>query len=40
LRVQGLTAVGRVTVMRMKMNQERILVARWRWVNGGFHPPA
>jgi hypothetical protein len=39
LRVRGLTSVGRATVERFKMNQDRVLVARRRWIAGGFHPP-
>lgn len=40
LRVRGLTAIGRATVTRLKMNQDRVLVARRRWIAGGYHPPA
>jgi hypothetical protein len=39
LRVHGLTPIGRATVVRLKMNQERMLIARRRWITGGFHPP-
>jgi hypothetical protein len=39
LRVRGLTATGRATVTRLRMNQNRVLIARRRWVAGGFHPP-
>jgi hypothetical protein len=39
LRVYGLTPVGRATIQRLKMNQERVLIARRRWMMGGFHPP-
>jgi hypothetical protein len=39
LYVYGLTDVGRATVVRLKMNQERVLIARRRWIAGGFHPP-
>lgn len=40
IRVEGLTPIGRATIERLKMNQNRILIARRRWVQGGFHPPA
>jgi hypothetical protein len=39
LRVRGLTAIGRATVERLKMNQERVIISRRRWAAGGFHPP-
>lgn len=38
-RLRGRTAVGRATVGRLKMNQERVIIARRRWIIGGFHPP-
>ena len=38
--VHGLTETGRATVLRLKMNRPMIVVARQRWVNGGYHPPA
>ena len=38
-RIQGKTASGRATVVRLKMNRPAIIVARQRWVAGGFHPP-
>ena len=38
-RVQGLTPTGRATVERFAMNQERIVIARLLWVQGGVHPP-
>ena|SRR5258708_2413530 len=39
-RVRGLTAIGRASVARLKMNRSMIVVARQRWVEGGYHPPA
>lgn len=39
LRVRGLTEIGRATVERLKMNQERVIIARRRWIAGSFHPP-
>lgn len=39
LRLEGITAIGRATVSRLRMNQERVLIARQRWITGGFHPP-
>jgi hypothetical protein len=37
--VYGLTATGRATVERLKMNRPAVVFARHRWVSGGFHPP-
>jgi hypothetical protein len=37
--IQGLTPVGRATVERLKMNRPAIVIARKRWVEGGYHPP-
>ncbi|MBZ0302907.1 MAG: HNH endonuclease [Anaerolineae bacterium] len=37
--IRGLTPVGRATVDRLKMNRPAIVVARKRWVDGGYHPP-
>lgn len=39
VRIEGLTAIGRVTVMALKMNNEVILHARQNWVSAGWHPP-
>jgi len=36
--IRGLTAVGRATVERLKMNRPVVIVARQRWVAGGHHP--
>lgn len=38
-RINGLTPCGRATIIRLKMNRPAIVVARQRWVTGGFHPP-
>ncbi len=38
-RVIGKTPVGRATVARLKMNIDRIVVARIIWVRAGEHPP-
>jgi hypothetical protein len=38
-RLEGVTPVGRATVERLKMNQDRVLAARARWVQAGWHPP-
>jgi hypothetical protein len=37
--IEGITAVGRATVARFKMNRPRTVYARQRWVIAGFHPP-
>ncbi|MHB8629199.1 MAG: HNH endonuclease [Aggregatilineales bacterium] len=39
LLLQGLTMVGRATIARLKMNQQRVLTARRRWIAAGHHPP-
>jgi hypothetical protein len=36
--VHGLTPIGRATVARLRMNRSPIVVARQRWVEGGYHP--
>jgi len=38
-RVEGITAIGRATVVRLRMNNPVIVVARRRWVISGWHPP-
>jgi len=37
--VLGLTAVGRATVVRLRMNRRRMVEARKLWVQAGWHPP-
>lgn len=37
--VIGLTACGRATIASLVMNNETVVRARRRWVNGGWHPP-
>ena len=39
-RVQGLTPTRRATVERLRMNQDRLVVARALWVKADGHPPA
>ncbi len=39
-RVQGLTPTGRATVERLRMHQERLVVARSLWVKAHCHPPS
>lgn len=39
LRLRGKTAVGRVTIGRLKMNQQRLVRARRNWIIAGNHPP-
>lgn len=36
--IVGLTAIGRVTVIALKLNNEIIANARQNWVNAGLHP--
>jgi len=35
----GLTAVGRASVERLRMNREELVRARRRWTSAGWHPP-
>lgn len=37
--VQGLTPTGRSTVEALKLNRERLVRARGKWVQVGWHPP-
>ena len=37
--IVGLSAIGRATVNRLKMNQPRMLIARREWKKTGSHPP-
>ena len=36
----GTTAIGRATVAALQLNRERLMNARRRWIQGGWHPPA
>ncbi|MBD2539580.1 HNH endonuclease [Coleofasciculus sp. FACHB-SPT36] len=38
-RVEGLTVIGRATIVRLRMNNPVIIAARRRWVVSGWHPP-
>ena len=35
----GKTPTGRVTILRLRMNRERVVTARKNWVRAGAHPP-
>lgn len=35
----GHSTIGRATIVRLKMNQERVVRARQIWVAAGKHPP-
>lgn len=37
--VIGLTPTGRATIARLNMNRDRLVEARWLWVQAGWHPP-
>ena len=39
LRLRGLTAVGRATIIALNINNEVVVDARRRWVSVGWHPP-
>lgn len=38
-KIEGLTAIGRGTVIVLRMNNAVLVSARRRWVSGGWHPP-
>jgi HNH endonuclease len=38
-KVEGITAIGRATIIRLRMNKPVIIVACKRWVISGWHPP-
>ncbi|HBE50780.1 MAG TPA: HNH endonuclease [Cyanobacteria bacterium UBA11369] len=38
-RIEGLNAVGRATIVCLRMNNPVIIVARSRWTLGGWHSP-
>jgi hypothetical protein len=40
VRLLGLTAIGRATIIALNTNNEVIVDARRRWVGVGWHPPA
>ena len=40
LLVVGRTAVGRVTVIALQLNNDTIVNARRNWIGVGWHPPA
>jgi hypothetical protein len=37
--LKGRTSVGRATIERLKINQQRVVDARTLWVFAGLHPP-
>lgn len=37
--LNGLSDIGRATIIRLKMNRQTIVGARERWIKNGFHPP-
>ncbi len=39
LHIIGLTATGRATIVRLRMNRDVVVSARQRWVEAGWHPP-
>ena len=38
--IEGLTPAGRATISVLRLNRELLVLARQRWVSGGWHPPA
>lgn len=40
LQLSGKTPIGRITIMRLKMNQQRLVRARNNWIAAGNHPPS
>jgi hypothetical protein len=39
LQIIGLTAIGRATIVRLRMNRDAVVNSRWRWAEAGWHPP-
>ncbi|MBE9225685.1 HNH endonuclease [Phormidium sp. LEGE 05292] len=39
-KIEGLTNIGRATIVRLRMNNSVIVAARRRWAISGWHPPA
>lgn len=39
-RILGLTAVGRATVVALRLNRESLVFSRKKWVLAGWHPPS
>jgi hypothetical protein len=37
--LKGLTSIGRATIERLKINQDRVVTARRLWIRIGIHPP-
>ena len=37
--ISGVTAIGRATVDRLRMNRSAVVSARSHWVQAGWHPP-
>ena len=37
--LRGLTPTGRATIVRLRMNQSRLVEARSIWILAGIHPP-
>ena len=40
IHIVGLTAVGRVTLKALQLNNQIALIVRQNWVNAGWHPPS
>jgi hypothetical protein len=38
-RLLGKTPIGRATIERLRMNRERVVIARRVWIRAGEHPP-
>nr|WP_199308394.1 HNH endonuclease signature motif containing protein [Aphanizomenon flos-aquae] len=38
-RLEGINAIGRTTIVKLRINNPVILIARKRWVISGWHPP-
>ncbi len=39
-RLLGLTAIGRVTVVALQLNNDNLVMARSFWIAAGWHPPS
>jgi hypothetical protein len=40
LEMRGKTPIGRATIQRLKLNQQRFRRARKNWIKAGNHPPS
>jgi hypothetical protein len=39
-RIAGITAIGRATVIALRLNNDNLVTARSAWISVGWHPPS